>query len=126
MQQQSEREDACPSARDVLEDAKLLHKARARHAVRASKLVCLQLYACLLCHRAQQHGRLQGLSAETLLSSAGGEDGAEVRRVLGAPNTQANCALPQTAGRAGAGREARQQRADGGVREREGEGGGGA
>ena len=98
MQEQPERKDACPSARDVLEDAKLLHKARARHAVRASKLVRLQLHACSLCHRAQHHGRLQGLSAETLLSSAGGEDGAEVKRVLGALNTQAIYALPQTAG----------------------------
>ena len=63
----------------------MLQKARARQMVRASKLA-FRMY--LLCYRTQAHDGLQGLSAETLLSSAGGEEGAEVSRMLGAHNAR--------------------------------------
>jgi hypothetical protein len=56
----------------------------ARRYVRAS--IAIRSY--LLCHRTHAHNGLQGLSAETLLSSAGGEEGAEVRRMLGALNAR--------------------------------------
>ena len=54
----------------------------ARRCVRASLLLAATCSATTL----NAHGGLQGLSAEMLLSSAGGEEGAEVRRVLGALN----------------------------------------